>query len=236
VKLTATEMRIHGPKNILSLILFLLGFFSCEKAAVTNQATADVFIKSIAFQGDTLYGVAHSVFSYNRINQVSVKIPSGDTLLLPSQIDNGISFYKDPSLNSGDFNVAPPSTGIYSYRITFKDKSQTTLSNTLGANYLLPARIDSLGRSADGRYLVLKWNPVNEAQGYQIRIVKGKDEVISAKTYFQLNSLRVQFPISSFNSFLPGTFTVELDAFLFESAAHQQLQAMSVAKDSIQLQ
>jgi len=236
VKLTIPEMRIDRSNYILLLLFIIFVFSSCEKTTVTNKATADVFIKSIVYQGDTLFGIAHSVFSYNGISQVSVKNPQGDTLLLTSKVDDGISFFKDPSINSGDFSTSLPGSGLYSYRVTFKDKTQTTYTNTLGANSLLPAKIDSFDRSADGQFIVLKWNPVNEAQGYQVRIVKGNTEVIPAKSYYELNPLRVQFPVSTFTSFSPGTFTVELDALLFESAAHQQLQALSVSKDSIQLQ
>lgn len=229
-------MRAIRSNNTFSLIVVILCFASCDKATVTNQASADVFIKSISYQGNTLFGVAHSVFSYNGISQVSLKPPQGDTLLLPSKVDEGLSFFKDPSLDSGDFNITPPASGLYSYRVTFKDNTQTVLTNTLGANYLLPAKIDSFGRSADGQFVVVKWNAVNDAQGYQIRIVKGNTEVIPAKIYYQLSPLRVQFPISSFGSNLPGNYIVELDALLFESTTHQLLQAMSVSKDSIQLQ
>lgn len=229
-------MKANWLNSTFSLILTLIGFLSCDKATVTNQASADVFIKTISFQGGTLFGVAHSVFSYNGINQVSLRTPQGDTLLLPSKIDEGLSFYKEPALNSGDFNLTPPSSGLYTYRVTFKDKTQTVLTNTLGGNFLLPAKIDSFGRSADGQFIVVKWSPVNEAQGYQLRIYKGNTEVIPSKIYYELSPLRVQFPVTDFVSGLPGTFTVELNALLFESTARQLLQAISVSKDSIQLQ
>lgn len=230
------EMRSDRLNTTFSLILIILGFLSCDKTTVTNQATADVFIKTVAYQGDTLFGVAHSVFSYNGISQVSLRTPLGDTLLLPSKVDEGLSFFKDPLLNTGDFNLTPPSSGLYTYRVTFKDKTQTVLTNTLGANFLLPAKVDSFGRSADGQFIVVKWNPVNEAQGYQLRIYKGNTEVIPSKIYYELNPLRVQFPITNFASGLPGTFTLELNALLFESTGRQLLQALSVSKDSIQLQ
>lgn len=218
------------------LIFIFLGFMSCEKTTVTNQATADVFIKSILYQGDTLHGAAHSVFSYNGIKEVSVKTPQGDTLLLPSESDQGISVYLDPSIDGGNYSVLPPSPGTYTYRVIFKDGTKTTLTNILGGNYLVPAKIDSIARSADGQFVILKWEPVKDAQGYQIRITKGNTEVVAAKSYFQLDKLRIEYPISSFSPYLPGTFTVELDALLFESSAHQSLQAMSVATGSADLQ
>jgi len=182
-------MKANRLNRTFLILLILLGFLSCDKATVTNQASADVFIKTIAYQGNTLFGVAHSVFSYNGINQVSVRPPLGDTLLLPSKTDEGLSFYKDPALNSGDFNLTAPSSGLYTYRVIFKDKTQMVLTNTLGGNFLLPAKIDSFGRSADGQFIVVKWNPVNEAQAYQLRIYKGNTEVIPPKIYYELNPL-----------------------------------------------
>jgi hypothetical protein len=211
-----------------------VGFFSCDKGTVTNQAIADAFIKSLIYQGDTLYGVAHSVVSYNGIKQASVRTPEGDTLLLPSKTDNGISFYKEPAFQNGDLTVVPPNSGTYSYRVTFRDNTQSTFTNTLGGNYLRPVRIDSLNRL--NQSVVLRWDPVPDAQGYQIRIVKGNSEVIAAKVYFELDPLRLEYPISSFSPYLPGTFTVEVDALLFESSAHQQLQAISVSTASVDLQ
>jgi hypothetical protein len=217
-------------------VLLLTVFFSCEQATVTDVATADVFIKTIINQGDTLLGVAHSVFSYNRMASVSVKSPAGDSIQLSGNVDSGISIYKDPSLTSGDYRKTLPLTGIYTYDVTFKDKSMQVLNNTLGADFILPAVIDSLGLAADGQSVVLKWNPVQNAQFYQVRVTKGNNEVIPATLYSLAGGLEVQFPISSFSGYKPGTFTIELDALLFESTAYTLLRAMSITYGSITVQ
>jgi len=216
-------------------LLVLIAFTSCEQATVTNVATADVFIKTIIDQGDTLFGVAHSVVSYNRMSAASVKSPKGDSIPLPGITDGGISIFKEPSLTSGDYSKVPPLAGTYSYDVTFKDKSVQVLSNTLGADFLLPAVIDSLILSSDGQSIVLKWSPVNAAQYYQIRVTNGNTEVLPARLYPSSGTLEVQFPIGSFSRYMPGTFTFELDALLFESTDLSLLQAMGVSYSSLTL-
>jgi hypothetical protein len=232
----------HGKmlKGILNRLacglLVLITFSRCEQTTVTDVASADAFIKTIVNQGDTLFGVAHSVFSYNGMTSVSVKSPDGDSIQLPGITGNGISIYKDPSLTAGDYSKTLPSDGVYKYDVTFRDKSTQALNNTLGADFILPAVIDSLGLSPDGQSVVLKWNPVQNAQFYQIRVTKGNAEVIPAKLYSPEGGLEVQFPISFFSSYKPGTFTIELDGLLFESTAYLLLQAMSVTNGSLILQ
>ena len=222
---------------LLVVVLSISGFTSCEKETIANQATADVFIKSIVFQGDTLYGLAYSAFSFNGIKQVSVKPPQGDSLILPDKVDGGISVFKDPSIEAEDFSSVLPTPGVYTFRVTFKDNVQTSYPNTLGANFLLPAVIDSLGKSQSGQSVVLKWIPVAEAQAYQVKVTKGDTEIIPSKLYAaQADLLRIEFPIASFSPHLPATFTIVLDALMFESSGTRQLQAMSVSLGSIDLQ
>lgn len=229
-------MRI-GKISWLALgILVLVGFSTCEKATVTNVATADVFIKTLINEGDTLFGVAHSVFSYNKMSSVSVKSPGGDSIPLPGNADGGISIFKDPSLTSGDYNKVLPLTGIYTYIVTFKDKTQLVYTNALGANFLLPAVIDSLFKSQDGLSVLLKWRKVEGAQFYQVRVTKVNSEIIPAELISQEAELKFELPISSFSRYSPGTFTIELDALLYESTNYSQLQALSISYGSITLQ
>lgn len=229
-------MRERIIHQVVCTLLVLITLTSCEQTTVTDAASADAFIKTIINQGDTLFGLAHSVYSYNRMKSVSVKSPNGDSIQLPSISDKGISIYKDPSLASGDFSKTIPVAGLYTYDITFKDKSTQVINNTLGTDYLLPTVIDSLGLSADGQSLILKWSAVQNAQFYQIRITKGNNEVIPAKLYSPEGALEIQFPVSSFSQYKPGNFTIELDALLFESTAFTLLQSMSVTYSSLALQ
>jgi hypothetical protein len=223
-------------RQLISGLLILMTFCGCEQTTVTNVATADVFIKTIINEGDTLFGTAHSVVSFNRMSFVSVKSPAGDSIPLPGNVDGGISIYKNPSLSSDDYSKVLPLTGTYTYNVKFKDKSQQVFNNTLGADFLLPAVIDSLFKSSDGQSLVLKWSPVQGAQFYQIRVTTGNTEVIPAKLYSSTGGdEEVQFPIASFSQYMPGIFTFELDALLYESTNYLLLQAMSNSNGSISL-
>ena len=224
-------------------IVVISCFAACEKATITDVATADVFIKTIINQSDTLFGVAHSVASYNRMSAVSVKSPAGDSIPLPGIVDGGISIYKNPTLAAGDFKKTHPLSGIYTYDVTFKDKTVQVLTNTLGADYILPPVIISLAKSADGLSVILVWVPVPGTQLYQIRVTSGNNEVIPAQLYTATTTptqnttgaLEVSFPIASFSRYMPGTFTVELDALLFESSDLLLLQAMGISNGTITL-
>lgn len=228
-------MKMDKIPLAVMIILVLFGFSACQPTTVVNVATADAFIKTIISQGDTLFGVAHSVFSYNRMSAVAVKTPGGDSIPLTGIVDGGISIYKDPSVALGDFTKVLPSAGIYTYDVTFKDKTLQVLTNSLGADFILPPQIDSLAESADGQSVILKWSTVPGAQLYQIRVTKGNTEVIPAKLYSTTGILEVQFPITSFTHYMPGTFNVELDALLFESSDLMLLQAMGITNGSITL-
>lgn len=210
-------------------------FSSCEQTTVSDVATADAFIKTIIIQGDTLFGLAHSVLSYNRMISVSVKTPDGDSIPLTGTADKGISIYQDPSMTSGDFTKTLPLAGIYTYDVTFKDKTQQVIDNTLGTDFILPAVIDSLDLAQDGQSVILKWEQVPGAQSYQIRVTKGNTEVVPAKLYSSSGGSEVQFPVSYFSSYKPGTFTIELDALLFESTGSSLLQSMSISYGFITL-
>jgi hypothetical protein len=222
------------PWCVLGLML-LFGLSACQQTTVVDVATTDAFIKTIINQGDTLFGLAHSAFSYNRMSSVSVKTPAGDSIPLTGIADGGLSIYKDPSVALGEYSKVLPIAGLYTYDVTFKDKTQRVLSNTLGADFLAPAVIDSLVKSGDGQSVILKWSAVPGAQLYQIRVTKGNTEVIPATLYSPAEELAVQFPITSFSRYSPGTFTIELDALLYESADLLLLQAMGISYGSINL-
>lgn len=233
---------IKGKINRLIWGIVVISCFpACEQATITDVATADVFIKTIINQGDTLFGVAHSVASYNRMSAVSVKSPAGDSIPLPGIADGGISIYKNPTLAAGDFKKNHPLAGIYTYDVTFKDKTVQVLTNTLGADFLPPPVIVSLAKSSDGQSVMLLWQPVPAAQLYQIRVTSGNNEVIPAQLYTATTTtattgaLEVSFPIASFSRYMPGTFTVELDALLFESSDLLLLQAMGISNGTITL-
>ena len=222
------------PGAIFGMFILIV-LSACEKPAITNVASTDVFIKSMISGSDTLFAIAHAVYSYNRMSLVSVKSPDGDSIALPGNVDGGISIYKDPSLALGDYRKILPLVGTYTYYITYRDNSQQVLTNALGADYLLPNVIDSLTRSQDGSSVLLKWNKVDAAQFYQIRVTMGETEVIAAFLVPQAEKLGVELPYSSFSRFAPGPFTVELDALLYESTNYSQLQAMSNSYVSINL-
>src|SRR5665647_1751220 len=114
--------------QLLSLAtLILLGLSGCQKAKVTNQASADVFIKAIKnTQGTPVFTVMHSVFSFNTITSVSVTSPDGTNKELTNLGNSGNSFYNIPV--DADYLQTLPSSAIgsYTYLVKFNDGEEIT--------------------------------------------------------------------------------------------------------------
>jgi hypothetical protein len=212
----------------------MLGLSGCEKAKVTNEAAADVFVKSIVnAQGATVYAVIHSVFSYTGISSVSVTGPDGTTTQLTDLEGSGDSFYNNPV--EADYLSAQPtaSVGSYTYLVIFKDGEEKTYTNSLSTATLLPAIITSLVKSTDGSTVDISWDAITNVHAYQLKIMKGTTQVNSTPLF--TSPLKLSVPITSFNQSGPGTYTFEVTGFLFETTAYDYLQAISVSTSDIAL-
>lgn len=220
--------------------LIILSFSGCEKAKVTNQATADVFVKSIKnAQGATVYTAVHSVFSYNVMKSVSVTSPSGTIILLTNYENGGNSFYNEPV--EADYSTTAPPAGTYTYLAKFNDGEEITYTNALSAATILPANITSLAKSANVDSVYIKWDAIASAHAYQLKVMKGTTQVyyqpafVDASVPLKPNlrlGLRISNLISNAGS---GTFDFELSGLLFESTTYDYLQAISTATQSVEL-
>jgi len=229
--------KLHVLTLLFILMITLAG---CEKGAITNDATADVFVKSILNTDGTLkgYAVAHSVFSYNQVSGVSVKGPDSKTTQLTDPDGTGNSFYN--VLADTDYATTLPSTaiGTYSYTVTFKDGTQTTYTNTLSSTTILPAKITGLAKNVSGDSIYISWNAIANTSAYQLKILNGTTQVYYQSAFADNSSplkasLRLAFPLSSFLAIGPGTYTFELDGLVFETSANDFLQAVSVSTKDI---
>ena len=230
-------------------IAITLGFTGCEKATVVSEATADVFIQSIKSPKDTsiiVYSAIHSVFSYNLISSASVVTPDGETLHLTDYDKLGNSFYNAPADTT--FSRIPPTLGTYNYTVTFKDKEVLTYANSLSSTYLIPPAITALTRSTKSDSIYISWKAVTNADGYQIKISKldtitkavtqikyitpFSDASVPLKTRLTFLIPRSYFTLSLNNS---ETYSIQLDALLFENTTSNLLQAIGTSTKHIRL-
>ncbi|MEI7524119.1 MAG: hypothetical protein WCJ95_07320 [Mariniphaga sp.] len=227
-------------------IAVVIGFTGCEKATVVSTATADVFIRSIKSPKDTsisVYSVVHTVISYDLMANVSVVAPNGVTSQLVDYDKLGNSFYN--LVADSLYSPTPPTPGTYNYTVTFKDKEVITYSNSLSSSYITAPTITSLVKAvADTIYL--KWNAVANADGYQIKITKLDTitKVVTQLKYIQpftdsstpkKAKLYFSLPRSYFSLLLNNTetYSVQLDALLFENSTSTYLQAIGTASRNI---
>lgn len=226
--------------HLLAIVaLIMTGLSGCEKATVQNEATGDVFIKSIKnTAGVTVYTAIHSVFSYNKMTSVSVKTPDSTTIQLKNYENGGNSFYNEPV--DADYLATLPTAGPYVYSVTFSNDEAKTYTNTLASASLLPAVITSLAKTANGDSIYISWNAIANTQAYQLKVMKG-----TVMAYFQgafqdgsvplKANLRLGIPSTAFSNTGAGTYTFELSGLLFETSAYDYIQAISTATKDIAL-
>ena len=221
------------------IVLIIFGMSGCEKATVENQASGDVFVKSIKnASGITVYKAVHSVFSYNQMTAVTVQTPEGLTESLNSHDSNGNSFFNEPA--ESDYVAIAPTTGAYIYTVKFSNDETKTYSNTLTVATIQPALITSLVKSADGDSVYISWNAITSADAYQLKISRGTTQVYYQPAFQDGStplkaSLRLGLPLVTVTAGVSGTYTYELTGILFENTDYEYLQAISTSTKDIEL-
>jgi len=225
--------------HLLTLIaLIMMGLLGCEKAKVTNEASADVFVKAIKnASGTTVYAAIHTVFSYNAMKSVSVSSPGGTPLMLTNFENGGNSFFNEPAI--ADYSATAPASGAYSYIVKFNDGEEITYTNSLATATLLPANITSMVKNATGDSLSVSWDAIAGAHGYQFKFLKGTTQVYFQAAFLENSPVKpswtAKLPISKLNSSGSGTYTFELTGLLFETTAFDYIQAISTSTKDIAL-
>ncbi len=220
---------------VLLIISVLSIFASCKKINPQNNAVADVFARSLVYNGNIVYSTVHSVVSSNPMRAVTVDTPDGVIFSLSEHDGTGTSFLKDTSMAGSNPNPEAPVAGLYTYHVTFTDGIQKDFTNTLTDNFLPPPVIDSLYKTQDGLSLRLKWEPVAGADAYQIRISSGQNEIFPWLQFADPSGYYTERPIAYFTYYLPGTITFELRAMKYESSEEMYVQSFGYSSASIDL-
>jgi hypothetical protein len=225
--------------HLLALVtLIMVGLSGCEKSAVTDDATADVFIKAITnSQGVTVYAAINSVFSYNKIKSVSVVAPDGTTTQLTNYQNAGNSFYNEPAVT--DYLPTIPPLGNYIYTVTFNDETVSTYTNSLSDVNILPPSI-TLAKNATGDSVYISWSAIANANTYQLKVQSATAQVFYADGLVDNSSpkkatLKLGFLVNSLTSGTGGNYTFTLSGLLYESTDYTYLQAVSSASKVITL-
>lgn len=225
--------------HLLALvILIMFGLSGCEKNAVTDIATADVFIKALTNdQGVTVYAAVNSVFSYNVMKSATVVAPDGTQSQLLNYQNAGYSFYNEPL--STDYLPTIPTAGIYTYTVTFNDGTVSTYTNSLSNASILPSTV-TLRQTAAGDSVYISWTAITNVDTYRLEVKNGTTQVFYADGLADNNTpkkaiLNVGFTKNSLTSGISGTYTFTLTGFLYESSDFTYVQATSATTKQIAL-
>ena len=231
-------MKTERIKLSVLVILILSGLSSCRKQSAADNAMVDVYVKSILIGGHPLpyFALEHLVSGTDAMNSVAVHTPDGVTDSL-SSVDSSNTYYElIPTYDVGGYTPTLPTPGTYTYDIKFSDGIQKTFTNSLGPGYLVPATNFSLVESADASSVSVTWDQVSGAQAYQLLVTIGGITVFSSSFIPQSSNTSTVLATSNLSSYIPGTFTFELDAVMFESSEHKLVQAVSATTATIDLQ
>ena len=220
----------------LLVIVILLSFTACKKISNSNTAAADVYVKAILSGGVPVFGVTEYVIGSNTMNSVSVHTPDGLTGNLDAYDTSGTSYYREPLAGTSDYSLIPPTTGEYSFGVTFSNGEEKVVTNVLGSSYLLPATITALTESADGQSVTMSWNALTGADSFQLSISKGGTVVYASQAFTAPLTNSLSIPINLIPTFIAGVYTYELDAVKYESASSNLFQAVSTATMDVALQ
>ena len=220
----------------------LVGLIGCNKSAVTDVATADVFVQSTKNPNDTtqtVYAAVSSIFSYNPMSGVTVVAPDNSTMQLTNYANLGNSFYNDPV-----YSATLPVTGVYNYAVKFQDGQTIAYTNTLLSTTLAPPVITSLSKNMAADSINITWKAVPNAEAYQLKITKGTGAslvvVFYAAPFIDASTplrsvLTFGVPLGTVSSYGGGTYTFEIDALLYETSAYTYIQAVGVSTKNITL-
>jgi hypothetical protein len=217
------------------VMMILLVMFSCKKDSRNDNATADVYVKSILVDGEPFFGLVHYVVGYEAMTSVSVDPPGGTTEPLIAYDSGKTIYYIEPTLALGTYSTTPPTHGTYNYLVTFDDAVEKTVTDELGDTYLLPASIISIAKTSDNQSVRLTWEAVTGVEYYQLSISKNGTVVYTSQLFIPPTGNSIDIPISYIPSYDPGTYSYQLDAIDYASLETGKLQAVSSASVTIDL-
>jgi hypothetical protein len=229
-------MKKQGLRISALILLVVVGLMGCKKDSRSDEAVADVYIKSVLNDGQPVFGLAHYVFGYSAIKSVSVNMPDQTMDQLNPYDETGTVFYSEPTPMNGSYSSVIPAKGTYNYGVKFTDGVEKVFKDELEDKYLLPPDITSISKSADNSKVTLKWATLTGAEYYQFTIKKTGLNVYSSQVFAITSSENyLDIPLSIIPSFSAGTYTFELNAFKYHSVNKSSLQAVSTASADIDL-
>jgi hypothetical protein len=226
------DMKTNAVKVPFLIMMLLLVFISCKKDKPNDNAEADVYVKSILFNGEPVFGLVQYVFGYAAMSSVTVQYPGGASDQLIAYDTEKTVFYSEPVVALGTYTGTPPEPGTYSYKVTFKDGIEKVFTNDLSSIYLLPPTITSLAKTAGSQSVSMSWEPLAGVEYFQLSIYKDGAIQYTSNPFTPPTENSLVISLSLIPSYTPGTYNFQLDAIAYEPGNTGKLQAISSASAS----
>ena len=212
-------------KAITKFILgiFIISLIACENDEPATVAYGDAYITVKVVEQDTVYGLFLHAYSNKNFIKVSVS-PDEDTdityeLSSASAFKNEFYYETDED----KYQQSIPQTGNYTFSATIEGNEPISFSDKLTDDTIDPPAIVECIYDETDKRIELEWEKDNDADIYNIRIYDEDDKMVFSSAGFEHKDERINITSSTqgwLNSYTPSdgkTYTVELNAYLFES-------------------
>jgi hypothetical protein len=207
------------------VIMILLVSLSCKKEPRNDDtAIADVYVRSILSGGVPVYGLSQYVWGHAPITKVIVTNPDGTTNKL---LANGPMMFLNEYVLYETYSATLPMPGTYIFNITFDDGVLKVVTNELGPDFLPPATITSIAKSADGRSVNMSWQELPGVDSLRVIIEGIVYPEFDTGEFAPISGNTINIPL------YPGwTYDYTLTATKYESGKTGLLQSVSIASGS----
>jgi hypothetical protein len=233
-------------KKFIPFVLsaLMIGFTSCNNDDPDPEGFGDVFIisKLVEPVGESeeptvVYGLYIGTSTLNGTpSAVSATVGSTSYTLEKNNDTGGYSYESD------EYSTELPAEGTYTISYTFTSGDITTSTNVLTDDVLIPANITSC-TFADSK-IEVEWDAVEDADVLYVQLKDDDGESVFSSITTSAGYLdgdETEYSISTTaGSWKSGyemnsgeTYTVEVVAFLAESATSNYIQAQSIASSTV---
>ena len=226
-------------------LVFIFGcslFYSCNDDSNTTEfsAIADVFVQKKLVDGVVNYAPYYYLYGNSAMTSAQATTPASETVELESFGILSYTFINEPG--ASDFSTSTIPIGQYTFTAVHgEDETYNVTDLFTGGDLDLPL-IDSVGYNESNTHLYVSWEPVDEADAYNIKLfdldgnLVFNSATLADDAYeFFLNENTTGWEATPYTD---DHFILQVNAFSFDSNSTDQtwiynLECNSVAETEI---
>nr|WP_319998351.1 hypothetical protein [uncultured Draconibacterium sp.] len=232
-------INIQKIGKLVLLAFIVTGFWACnDDDPEPFGFTAEVVTLKRSIGGEEKFALAYYAYGNMKIDSASVKISGDSTLVLPSTGTLKITRYYNPSME--DFTTTAPVTKNYDFSVKNNNVEYTETENHTFTDLDIPT-IDSVGVTTNNKSVYVKWDKVDDAEGYFVQIFDNEHKAVfntGGLISKDSNSITANESTGRWGASLSAgkTYTVEVQAMLFEDGATnansgEQIETIAIASE-----